>query len=161
VSRAAFTAAAVAGALTLALALPAAPAARARRTCAKRSADPRAPRLTAPCAGVRIRAGHNFTFRVRDRDPFARQPLYRPYLNLTRRRPRHGILPSDDGGFGIFVQMTPVAGRPGHFSYRAPRYHMSGYWLFSRGAWYVQALQVDPTSRGAIRYGPAERITIH
>ncbi len=145
--------------LTTAIALVLPGAADARRACAKRSADPLAPVLTKPCAGARIRAGDNLTFHVRVSDPYAAQPAYYPYLNLTRERPRHRILPSDNG-YGIYAQMSPVRNRPGRFSYRAPRYHVPGYWLFRRGVWYVQALQVDGAGTGAIHYGPVERIII-
>jgi hypothetical protein len=151
--RALWATAAVAG-------LALAPGANASARCAKRSSDPLAPVLIKPCAGARIRAGHNLTFQVRVSDPYAAQPAYYPYLNLTREPPRHGILPSDNG-YGICAQMSPVRNRPGRFSYRAPRYHAPGYWLFRRGVWHVQALQVDGTGTGAIHYGPVERIVIH
>jgi hypothetical protein len=147
-------------ALTVALILAAAACAAAKSRCARRTSDRLAPALIKPCAGARIRTGHNFTFQVRDRDPFARHTRFHPYLNLTQRRPRRGILPSDDDGYGIYAQMHPVAGHPGRFRYRAPRYHLPGYWLFHRGVWYVQVLQVDGTGRGQIHYGRVEKITI-
>jgi hypothetical protein len=147
----------VLGATVAALAPPG--AAVAKRTCATPSSDPLAPVLASPCAGTGISAGHNLTFQVRDDDPYAAQPPYRPYLDLTRHRPGHGILP-EDNGYGIYAQMNPVPGRPGHFSYRAPRYHVPGYWLFRQGVWYVQVLQVDGTSTGEIHYGPVEKINI-
>jgi hypothetical protein len=137
-----------------------APGANASTRCAKRSPDPLAPVLIKPCAGAGIRAGHNLTFRVRASDPYAAQPAYYPYLNLTRERPRHRILPSDNG-YGIYAQMSPVRNHPGRFSYRAPRYRVPGYWLFRRGVWYLQVLQVDGSGPGAIHYGPVERIVIH
>lgn len=134
--------------------------ASAKPRCAKRSSDPLAPVLTRPCAGVRMKAGHNFTFQVRVSDPYAGQPPYYPYLNLTRSRPRHGILPSDADGDGIYAQMDPVPGRPGRFRYRAPRYHVPGYWLFRKGVWYVQVAQVDGTGAGSVHRSPVEKVTI-
>ena len=149
--------AAVPAMLVAAMALPG--AAAARRACSARNSDPLAPVLTNPCAGAQVRAGHNFTFRVRVRDPYAAQQAYFPYLDLTRQRPRHGVLPADNG-YGIYAQMTPVRNRPGQFSYRAPPYHVPGYWLFRMGVWYVQVLQVDGAGVGAVHYGRVEKINI-
>jgi hypothetical protein len=144
-------------ALTGALALVGGASAQGR--CAKRSGDRLAPVLTFPCAGARLRAGHNFIWRANGRS--VRRRAYFPYLNVTRRRPRRGHLPRDNTGYGIYAQMHAVRGRRGQFRYRAPRRRVAGYWLFRRGVWFVQVSQIDPAGRGSIRYGPVERITIH
>jgi hypothetical protein len=128
--------------------------------CAKPSRNSMAPQLTFPCAGARLKAGHNIVWRVRDINPDAKHRFYYPYLNVTRNRPRHGVLPSDANGYGIYAQMRPVKGHPGSFRYQAKRYHFHGYWLVTKGTWYVQAQQVDHSGSGKTLYSPIEKVTI-
>ena len=117
------------------------------------SAGDLSPRLTSPCAGANIRAGHNVTWKVTDNNPKAGR--YHPFLNLTRQKPRHGVLPDDHNGNGIFAQMKAVKGRAGHFIYTAKKYDFPGYWLVTRGTWYVQVQQIDST--GTQRRAPQPR----
>jgi hypothetical protein len=149
----------IAGLLVAGL-LAAATSSSAKAPCAAPSGDRLAPVLTAPCVGARLKAGHNLTWRVTDTNRNARQTLGRPFLNLTRTRPRRGVLPEDQSGHGIYTRMTPVAGHPGHFSYRAKPYAFAGYWLVTKGTWYVQVQQIDATARHGRRDSPVERITI-
>jgi hypothetical protein len=127
---------------------------------AKRSADPLAPQLTFPCTSARLKAGHNFVWRVKDTDPMAAQALYRPWLDLTRRRARHGILPADDTGHGIYAPLKPVKNQPGRFSLTAAAYRFNGYWLVSTGTWYAQVQQIDGTGSGAIHYSRVVKLVI-
>jgi hypothetical protein len=144
-----------------AAALLVAPASGATASCPKPSSDRLAPELTSPCAGARLKAGHDFFWRVTDTNANARKRLYYPFLNVTRSRPRHGILPDDASGQGIYAQMRAVKGHPGRFSYEARRYSFRGYWLVTKGTWYVQVQQVDGTApNGTRRYSPVEKVTI-
>jgi hypothetical protein len=127
---------------------------------ARRNADRLAPQLTFPCTAARLRAGHNFVWRVKDTDPMAAQALYRPWLNLTARRARHGILPVDDTGHGIYAPLKPVKNQPGRFSLTAAAYRFNGYWLVSRGTWYAQVQQIDGTGSGAIHYSRVVKLVI-
>src|SRR2546421_5940703 len=124
---------------------PAKRSSRGRSHCAKPSRNPDAPQLTFPCAGDRLRAGHNFTWRVHDSDPDARRPFRHPWINVTRAKAKHGVLASNSDGHGILAPMKPVHGRSGSFTYRAPAYRFRGYWLVTKGTWYVQVKQVEST----------------
>ncbi|HEY3728066.1 MAG TPA: hypothetical protein VGL51_12880 [Solirubrobacteraceae bacterium] len=148
-------------ALTAVALLVASAGAGAKSHCAARpSSDPLAPQLMFPCTATRLRAGHSFVWQVKDTDPMAAQPLYRPWLDLTRKRGRHGILPRDETGYGIYAPLKPVKNRAGRFSYKAPVYHFGGYWLVSRGTWYAQVQQIDGTGGGAIHYSRVVRLVI-
>lgn len=131
--------------------------AAAKKTCSP-SAGRLAPQLTSPCAGATIRAGHNVTWKVTDLNPKAGP--YRPFLNLTRSRPKHGVLPDDHNGDGIFAELKPVKGHPGRFSYKARNYTFPGYWLVTKGTWYVQVQQIDDTGTRGVRLSPVEKIHI-
>jgi hypothetical protein len=145
----------------VASALLGAQASGAHAPCAKPGPDRLAPRLTFPCAGARLKAGHDFVWRVTDNNPNARRRLYFPFLNVTRNRPTGGILPDDVSGRGIYAQMKAVKGHPGHFAYEATSYHFPGYWLVTKGTWYVQVQQVDGTAlHGSRRYSPVQKIRI-
>jgi hypothetical protein len=122
------------------------------------SAGSLAPRLTSPCAGATIRAGHNVTWKVTDTNPKAGR--FHPFLNVTRRKAKHGVLPDDDNGKGIYAQMKAVKGHPGHFSYKAKAYNFPGYWLVTKGTWYVQVQQIDSSGTNGERVSPIEKIHI-
>ena len=57
-------------------------------------------------------------------------------------------------------RLPAATNKQGRFSYRAPRYHVPGYWLFRKGVWYVQAVQVDGNGAGTVHRSPVEKITI-
>jgi hypothetical protein len=122
------------------------------------SAGNLAPRLTSPCAGATIRVGHNVTWKVTDNNPKAGR--FHPFLNLTRQKPKNGVLRDDHNGNGIFAEMHAVKGRPGHFTYTAKKYDFPGYWLVTRGTWYVQVQQIDSTGNHGERLSPVEQIHI-
>lgn len=122
------------------------------------SAGSLSPRLTSPCAGATIRVGHNVTWKVTDTNPKAGR--YHPYLNLTRAKPKNGVLRDDHNGNGIFAQMKAVKGHPGHFTYTAKKFDFPGYWLVTRGTWYVQVQQIDSTGNHGVRLSPVEQIHI-
>jgi hypothetical protein len=122
------------------------------------SAGNLSPRLTSPCAGATIQAGHNVTWKVTDNNPKAGR--YHPFLNVTRQKAKHGVLPDDHNGNGIFAEMKAVKGRPGHFSYTAKKYDFPGYWLVTKGTWYVQVQQIDSTGNHGERLSPIEKIHI-
>jgi hypothetical protein len=145
---------ALVAALTTVLAVSATAAAK---KCSP-SAGPLSPRLSSPCAGTSISAGHDITWQVTDTNPKAKR--YHPYLNLTRSKPRHGILPADHNGDGIYASMKSVKGHPGRFTYKAAAYTYPGYWLVTKGTWYVQVQQIDSTVRGGLRYSPVVAIHI-
>jgi hypothetical protein len=121
------------------------------------SAGTLAPRLTSPCAGGHIQAGHDITWKVTDTNP--KSGRYHPFLNLTRQKPKHGVLPDDHNGNGIFAEMKAVKGHPGHFSYKAKAFDFPGYWLVTKGTWYVQVQQIDSNGPNGERVSPVE--TIH
>jgi hypothetical protein len=122
------------------------------------SAGSLAPRLTSPCAGATIRAGHNVTWKVTDTNPKSGE--FHPFLNVTRRKARHGVLPDDNTGNGIFAQMKAVKGHAGHFTYKAKAYNFPGYWLVTKGTWFVQVQQIDSTGTKGERVSPIEKIHI-
>jgi hypothetical protein len=122
------------------------------------SAGSLSPRLTSPCAGGHVRAGHNITWKVTDTNPKSGQ--YHPFLNLTRQKPKHGVLPDDHNGNGIYAEMKAVKGHPGHFSYKAKAFDFPGYWLVTKGTWYAQVQQIDSTGTNGERLSPVETIHI-
>jgi hypothetical protein len=122
------------------------------------SAGNLSPRLTSPCAGATIQAGHNVTWKVTDNNPKAGR--YHPFLNVTRQKAKNGVLPDDHNGNGIFAEMKAVKGHPGHFSYQAKKFNFPGYWLVTTGTWYVQVQQIDSTGNHGERVSPIEKIHI-
>ncbi len=129
--------------------------AAAKKPCSPSGAS-LAPRLTSPCAGANVRAGDNVTWTVTDTNPNSGR--YHPFLNVTRSKPKHGRLPDDHTGNGIFAQMKRIS--PGHFSYKAKRFTFPGYWLVTKGTWYVQVQQIDSTGTNDLIDGPVETIHI-
>jgi hypothetical protein len=93
-------------------------------------------------------------------DPNPKAGEFHPFLNVTRRKDKHGVLPDDDNGKGIFTQMKAVKGHPGHYSYKAEAENFPGYWLVTKGTWYVQVQQVDSSGTNGQRVSPIEEIHI-
>jgi hypothetical protein len=149
-----FAVPAVVAALAAMLAISA--TAAAEKTCSP-SSGRLSPRLTSPCARATIKVGHNVTWTVADANPKAKAD--HPYLNLTKLKPKHGIVPDDRSGAGIFAELKSVKGHSGRFTYEARADDFAGYWLVTKGTWYVQVQQIDPTVKGGLRYSPVE--TIH
>jgi hypothetical protein len=139
---------------------PAHAAKHRRSPCTKPGANLDVPQLTFPCASDRLRAGHNFTWHVRDTDPDAGRPFRHPWINVTRAKAKHGVLPPDSDGHGIFAPMKTVKGRSASFTYRAPGYRFDGYWLVTKGTWYVQVQQPQSAGNGRTVYSPVEKIVI-
>lgn len=117
------------------------------------------PRLLSPCNGATVREHATVVFRVRDLNPLHRR--YPPFLNLAlSRRLRHGVLPNDTTGNGLYTQLRPVKGHPAVFFYRAPQEIYPSYWLNHPGTYYVQVQQVDARCRPHLTcYSPIT--TIH
>jgi hypothetical protein len=137
--------------------LLAAPAVAHRAQCSP-SAGTLAPRLLHPCDHAVVSVGKVFTFVVRDRNPLAHK--YPPFLNLTNRPPRHGVLKNANGKVGIFIELHPVRGHADLFAARPPHYTFPGYWLVTRGTYYMQVQQVDCSVSSCHRYSPVERIQV-
>ena len=147
------------GSLALALAVAALlPAGAGARACSPNKGN-LFPRLTSPCNHAVIASGKRITFKVRDVNKNAHK--YPPFLNLTKKPPRHGILKDDRGGFGLFTSLKAVRGHPSLFTVRPAMYNFPGYWAVTPGKYYVQVQQVDCSVHGCTRYSPVTTITVH
>lgn len=145
-----FTVTLLAGAAA-ALAVPA----RHRAPCSP-SAGPGTPQLLSPCNHAVLRAGKAFTFRVKDFNSEAR--TYPPYLNLTAKGPKHGVLKDATGARGIFDETRAVRGHSGLYTLKTPLFTYSGYWLVTPGKYYLQLQQIGVTGR--LIYSPVETVTV-
>ncbi len=118
------------------------------------------PRVTSPCNGASVSPGKAVTFRVEDLNVNATK--YPPFLNLTKTRPRHGILPDNQNGKGVFDPLKPVKGHPGRFKVTPTLFTFPGYWLVTKGTYYVQVQQVDGTKiqSNLTAYGPVTTIKV-
>ncbi len=118
------------------------------------------PRVISPCNGASVAPGKAVTFMVEDLNVNHRK--YRPFLNLTKTKPQHGILPNDKNGRGVFAGLKPVKDHPGRFKVTPQVYTFPGYWLVTKGTYYVQAQQVDGTKvhSNLTAYGPVTTIKV-
>ncbi len=148
-----------AAALVALLLLPAGAAAKSHRRCSLRAGS-LTPTLSFPCNRATVHPGQNITFRVRDKNSKAHQ--YRPFIELTNRRPgRHGRLPRVPGADGFFGQMRAVKGHPTVFTFRAAVYSYPGWWLITPGKYYVQIQQVDDRAGSSLSfYSPVSTIYV-
>jgi hypothetical protein len=117
------------------------------------SAGSQMPIITFPCAGAVIKVGSKPTFKVFDANVYAHK--YKPFLNLNRQPPRHGIVPTDSGADGFYNTAGQVKGHPTQWLDK-PKYETyAGYWSITPGKYYVQVQQVDPRSkRNVTTYSP-------
>ncbi len=118
------------------------------------------PRVLSPCNGASVAPGKPVTFTVEDLN--VNHKKYPPFLNLTTARPRHGILPNDKNGKGLFDSLKRVKGHPGRFKVTPKVYTFPGYWLVTKGTYYVQVQQVDGTKIHShlTAYGPVTTIQV-
>lgn len=132
---------------------------RHHRVCAPSNGKAN-PRVISPCDGASVAAGRAVTFTVEDLNLNAGQDP--PFLNLTATKPRHGILPDDQGSKGVFDALKPIKGHRGRFKVTPTLYTFPGYWLVTRGTYYVQVQQVDGTKIHShlTAYGPVTTIRV-
>jgi hypothetical protein len=147
----------VLAAVAAAVLVPGTAGARSRRPCSP-SKGSLFPRLLAPCNHTAVPTGRVFTFKVRDMNPNAHR--FAPYINLSRKPPKRGVLKDDTSGDGLFAQMKAVRGHRGLFQYRPKLFHFPGYWLVTPGRYFVQIQQIDCTVKGCHRFSPVETITV-
>lgn len=149
----------LAGALAIVSFLAFSAAAGAKGHCYVNT-KPRYPTVTAPCPRARIAPGAHVTFVVRDLNPSAGR--YKPFLILTKHAPRHGIVPSDTSGNGLYDQLKPVRGHHGRFQDRPTQHSFPGYWNVTPGKYYVQIHQIESgcTTRHCTVYSPVTTIIV-
>ena len=120
----------------------------------------RYPTVTVPCNGASINSGAQVVFTVRDLNSSAGK--FHPFLILTKKAPRHGIVPSDTGGNGLYDQLKPVQGHHGQFQDKPHRYSFPGYWNVTPGKYYIQVHQIESacTTRHCIVYSPVTTLIV-
>jgi hypothetical protein len=142
----------------LAFAGPAGAKGKTHKAC-HASAGSQIPIITFPCNGAVIRVGSRQTFKVYDANIYAHK--YKPFINLTSKAPRHGIVPTDGGADGFYDSLRQVKGHRTQWSNK-PRYETyRGYWSVTPGKYYVQVQQVDPRAKHHVTtYSPVSVITV-
>jgi hypothetical protein len=116
------------------------------------------PRVLSPCNGASVSPGKAVTFTVEDLNVNAKQ--FPPFLNLNTTKPRHGILADNKNGKGVFDSLKPIKGHPGRFKVTPKLFNFPGYWLLTKGTYYVQVQQVDATMSHLTAYGPVTTIKV-
>jgi hypothetical protein len=123
------------------------------------SAGSQIPIITFPCTGAVIKVGSRPTFKVFDANIYAHK--YKPFLNLNKQPPRHGIVPNDSGADGFYNTTAQVTGHPTQWLDKPNYETYPGYWSITRGKYYVQVQQVDPRSkRNVTTYSPVSVIIV-
>ncbi|HET9104410.1 MAG TPA: hypothetical protein VFN55_13730 [Solirubrobacteraceae bacterium] len=120
----------------------------------------RYPTVTSPCNKATISSGAHVVFKVRDLNSSAYK--YHPFLVLTPKAPKHGIVPSDVGGNGLYDELKPVKGHHGQFQDKPHLYTFPGYWNVTPGKYYIQVHQIESgcTTRHCTVYSPVTTITV-
>ena len=120
----------------------------------------RYPTVTVPCNKASINSGAHVIFKVRDLNSSASR--FHPFLVLTKKAPRHGIVPSDTGGNGLYDQLKPVKGHHGQFQDKPHLYSFPGYWNVTPGKYYIQVHQIESacTTKHCLVYSPVTTLTV-
>lgn len=132
----------------------------AKRRCSLRARPTLVPTLKFPCNRATVKAGHNITFTVVDRNSKAHK--YHPFIELSKKGPnKHGRLPGVPPAGGFFDKLKPVKGHRTLFYDRPQQYSFPGWWNITPGTYYIQIQQVDDRAgRGDTFYSPVSRITV-
>src|SRR5664279_3415740 len=121
---------------------------------------PRYPTVTVPCPRAKIASGAHVTFTVRDLNPSGYH--YKPFLILNKRAPKHGVVPSDTSGKGLYDELKPIKGRHGFFVDKPTQHSFPGYWNVTPGKYYLQVHQIESscTTPHCMVYSPVTTIIV-